>query len=133
MASRGQPNKDLLFPGHGSSSPRKFCTLGTLVDKFVGILPEINLPETSARKVLATLAAFEVELARRQGGRHERRRAGPIRRFGLDTVTQAFLAPLAPKFFEELFLIQRLMAVHQFEQGIIKILGRGLARVVRGS
>jgi hypothetical protein len=38
-----------------------------LVDKFVGILPEINLPETCARKVLATLAAFEVELARRQG------------------------------------------------------------------
>ena len=89
MASRGQPSKDLLFPGHGSGSPRTLCILGTLVDKFVGILPEINLPETSVRKVLATLAAFEVELARRQGGRHERRRAGPIRRFGLDTVTQA--------------------------------------------
>jgi hypothetical protein len=43
-----------------------------------------------------------------------------------------FLAPLAPKFFEELFLIQRLMAVHQFEQGIVKILGRGCARVVLG-
>jgi len=105
------------------------------VDKFVGILPEINLPETSARKVLATLAAFEVELARRQGGRHERRRAGPIRRFGFGIASReaGVLGPLAPKFFEELFLIQRLMAVHQFEQGIIKILGRGLARVVRGS
>jgi hypothetical protein len=104
------------------------------VDKFVGILPEINLPATCVRKVLATLAAFEVELARRQGGRHERRRAGPIRRFALDTVAQAcwFLAPLAPKFFEELFLIQRLMAVHQFEQGIVKILGRGCARVFLG-
>jgi len=89
MASSGQPNKDLLFPGHGSWSSRKLCILGTLVDKFVGILPEINLPETSPLKVLATLAAFEVELARRQGGQHERRRAGPIRRFGLDTVTQA--------------------------------------------
>jgi hypothetical protein len=47
------------------------------VDKFVGILPEINLPETCALPVLARLALFEVELARRQRGRHERRRAGP--------------------------------------------------------
>ncbi len=51
-----------------------------LVDKFVGILPEINVPETCVFEVLARLAAFEVELARRDRGRHERRRADPLRR-----------------------------------------------------
>jgi len=103
------------------------------VDKFVGILPEINLSETSPLKVLATLAAFEVELARRQGASTRDGVQAPYAALAwIRLLRRASLAPLAPKFFEELFLIQRLMAVHQFEQGIIKILGRGCARVVRG-
>ena len=76
------------------------------MDKFVGILPEINLPETSVQVVLTSIPLFEVELARREGAstrdgvqapyavRMPQFKRGPV------------LGSLATKFFEEFFLIQ---------------------------
>jgi hypothetical protein len=61
------------------------------------------LPETCVQIVLTTIALFEVELARREGGTHERRHAGPVRR--CSALTQVILGSLATKFFEKFFLI----------------------------
>jgi len=77
----------------------------TLVDKFVGILPEINLRETCARKVLATLAAFEVELARREGAGTRDGVQAPYAVLHLYSGGVSILGALTTKFFEELILI----------------------------